>query len=142
MGTSMGGQQTIVVAGLHPKVTALLACVPSSCDMAGPRHGRAAGFPDWEKEATRQQNDQILEVGRYFDPVNFAPRVKCPALVALGLIDETCPPAGVFAACNQITGQKEIVIMVNSAHQNQNNSQAPYNGRSEEWLAALVRGKK
>jgi cephalosporin-C deacetylase-like acetyl esterase len=141
MGTSMGGQQAIVTAALYPKVTAMLACVPSSCDMAGPRHGRAAGFPDWEKEATRQQNDKILEVGGYFDPVNFASRVRCPALVALGLFDETCPPTGVYSVCNQIKRKKEVVVMVNSGHQNQNNGQAPYNTRSEEWLAALVKGK-
>jgi len=141
MGTSMGGQQAIVTAALYQKVTAMLACVPSGCDMAGPRHGRAAGFPDWEKEATRQQNDGILEVGRYFDPVNFASRVRCPALVAMGLIDETCPPAGVYAAYNQIQGPKEVVVMVRSAHQDQNNSQAPYRTRSEQWLVSLVRGE-
>jgi cephalosporin-C deacetylase-like acetyl esterase len=142
MGTSMGGQQAIVTAALHPKVTAMMACVPSGCDVAGPRHGRAAGFPDWEKEATRQQNDAILEVGRYFDPVHFAPRVTCPALVAMGLIDETCPPTGIYSACNQIKGPKEVVVMVESAHQDQKGTQAPYNRRAEEWLAAMVRTRE
>jgi cephalosporin-C deacetylase-like acetyl esterase len=141
MGTSMGGQQAVVTAGLHRKVTALMACVPSGCDMAGPRHGRAAGFPDWEKEATLQHNDAILDVGRYFDPLNFAFRVHCPSLVAMGLIDETCPPAGVYAMCNQLKGPAEIVPMVNSAHQDQHGTQAPYNHRAEQWLASLATGE-
>ncbi len=141
MGTSMGGQQAIVTAGLHRKVTGLMACVPSGCDMAGPRHGRAAGFPDWEKEATFQHNDAILDVGRYFDPLNFAFRVHCPSLIAMGLIDETCPAAGVYAMCNQLKGRAEIIPMVNSAHQDQHGTQAQYNHRAEQWLASLATGK-
>lgn len=140
MGASMGGQQAIVTAALHPKVTAMLACVPSGCDVSGPRHGRAAGFPDWAKEAARQGNDSILTVGSYFDPVHFARRVTCPALVAVGLFDEVCPPVGVYAAYNRIRGPKDVVIM-HSGHHDQNGSQAPYNRRAEEWLAALVRGE-
>jgi len=140
MGASMGGQQAIVTAALHPKVTAMLACVPSGCDVAGPRHGRAAGFPDWAKEASRRGNDSILTVGGYFDPVHFAPRVTCPCLVGIGLFDEVCPPAGVYAACNQIQGPKEVVLM-NSGHHDQNGSQGPYNRRAEEWLGAMVKGE-
>jgi hypothetical protein len=46
MGTRMVGQQTVITAGLHPAVTAMMALVPSNCDAAGPIAGRAAGFPD------------------------------------------------------------------------------------------------
>jgi cephalosporin-C deacetylase-like acetyl esterase len=35
MGTRMGGQQTVITAGLHPAVTAMMALVPSNCDAAG-----------------------------------------------------------------------------------------------------------
>jgi cephalosporin-C deacetylase len=141
LGDSMGGQQSVAMAGLHPKVTALIALVPSSCDMAGPRHGRAAGFPDWEKEATRQQNDQILEVGSYFDPVNFAARIKCPSLISMGLIDETCPTAGVWSMVNQIKAPKEVLPLINSPHQDTPPGvQRPHQVRREEWLAALVKG--
>jgi len=59
MGTSMGGQQTIATAGLHPKITAMMACVPSSCDLTGPEHGRAAGFPDWARSAQQKSNSKI-----------------------------------------------------------------------------------
>jgi cephalosporin-C deacetylase-like acetyl esterase len=141
LGDSMGGQQTLCTAGLNPKVTAMLALVPASCDMTGPKIGRAAGFPDWAREAIRTKNDKIYETGRYFDPVNFASKIKCPALVGMGLIDETCPPTGVWATINQISGPKEPIVLINSAHQDANGSQAGYRTRREEWLRALVKGE-
>ncbi len=103
MGTSQGGQQAIMIAGLYPGVTAMMAMVPSSCDVTGPTIGRAIGYPNWADQAKEKHNDAILQTGRYFDPVNFASRIKCPALIAPGLRDETSPPTGVFAAFNQIT---------------------------------------
>jgi len=63
-------------------------------------------------------------------------------LVGLGLVDETCPPAGVFAAMNQVTALKEVVILTDSGHQDVNGSQAPYRKRRDEaWLPALRDGK-
>src|SRR5436305_1420698 len=49
IGTSQGGQQSIVTAGMHPKISAMLAMVPGGCDITAPTLGRAAGFPDWAK---------------------------------------------------------------------------------------------
>ena len=140
MGTSQGGQQAIMLGGLFPGITAVLANVPSDCDMTGPLHGRAIGYPNWADQAALEHNPKILETGRYYDPVNFARHIKCPALIAMGLIDETSPPAGVLAAANQIKG-REIVIMPNSNHQGDHNGQAPFNRRSEQWLNALRDGK-
>jgi cephalosporin-C deacetylase-like acetyl esterase len=141
MGTSQGGQQTLVTAGLHPKITAMIANVPAGCDVTGQKVGRAIGFPYWANEAKNKKNEKIVEVGRYFDACNFATRIKCPALVALGLIDQTCPPAGVYAAFNQIKGPKEVVVMPLSDHQGKRpNAQAAFYARSEAWLRALVKG--
>ena len=130
VGTSQGGQQALVTAALHPKITAVLANVPAGCDTTGPWVGRAAGFPYWSAHARwRNQpgaDKQIMETSRYFDVVNLARRIKCPALVALGLIDETCPPAGIFAACNQLQGPREVLVMVNSDHRGNQNSQRLY----------------
>ena len=141
MGTSMGGQQSIVMAGIYPKVTEMIVMVPSSCDVTGPKQGRAAGFPDWARDATAKKDDKILETGRYFDPVNFADKIKVPALVAMGFFDETSPPTGVWTAMNQMKGPVEAVPMINSGHQETNGSQQPYKVRSAEWLAVLVKGE-
>jgi len=138
-GTSQGGLQAILTAAIHPKVTALMANVPAGCDRTGPWVGRAAGWPGWYAHAPN--GDKITEVSRYFDMMNFAPRVGCPALVSLGLLDTACPPAGVLATCNQFQGPREIVIMPLSGHQDENGSQARYNARLEDWNKALREGR-
>ncbi|HSU67971.1 MAG TPA: acetylxylan esterase [Tepidisphaeraceae bacterium] len=140
-GTSQGGQQTLITAGLHPKITAMLANVPGGCDVTGPQVGRAGGFPYWANQAKWQHNPKIVETGRYFDCVNFTGRIHCPAMVSCGLIDQTCPPSGVLAAFNQIQGPKKAIIMVNSDHHGTHNAQAEYFKQSEEWLRDIVQGK-
>ena len=139
-GTSQGGLQGLATAGLHPKVTAVLVCVPAGCDTTGPLAGRSVSWPYWFRSAQGKDEKKVMETSRYFDGVNFAANIRCPALVALGLIDQTSCPAGVFAAFNQIKGPKEAVVMVNSPHQNKNNSQAEWSRRSRAWLETLVKG--
>ena len=139
-GTSQGGLQGLATAGLHPKVTAVLVCVPAGCDTTAPWAGRSVGWPYWFRSTQGKDEKSVMETSRYFDGVNFASNIRCPALVALGLIDQTSCPAGVFAAFNQIKGPKEAVVMVNSPHQNKNNAQAEWSRRSQAWLSALVKG--
>ena len=143
-GTSQGGFQSLVTAALHPKVTAAMVCVPAGCDSAGNSVGHGVSYPwygpakdcaDKEKAAPK-----IAEAARYFDTVNFTSRIKCPTLVALGLIDDICAPTGIFSAYNQIQGPKEVVVMVNSGHQGKNNSQADWGKRSLAWMKALQEG--
>ncbi len=68
MGTSMGGQQSMVLAGLRPeKITAVLVCVPSGADTNADLHGRKAGYPNWPSN-----NPKVMNTALYFDPVNFA----------------------------------------------------------------------
>ncbi|HZZ73751.1 MAG TPA: acetylxylan esterase, partial [Pirellulales bacterium] len=116
-GGSQGGYQTIVTAGLCPAVTAIAANVPAGCDHTGKQAGRAPGWPDWASR-TWQGKDaaKMLNTARYFDAMNFATRVKCPALIGLGLSDTVCPAEGVLATCNQLAGPKKLVIMPEADH--------------------------
>ena len=142
MGDSQGGQQTLVTAGLHPKITAAMALVPAGCDMLGPDVGRKGGWPQWYDNINGKDPQKVHDASRYYDAVNFAARIKCPVLVGLGLLDETCPPAGVLAAVNQITTRKEVVILPKSGHQDTAGSQAPFRRRRDEgWLPALRQGQ-
>src|SRR5438552_976599 len=93
MGTSMGGQQAFAVAGLNPRITALIANVPAACDLLGPLSGRAAPYPNWDVDRA-----DVRRTAGYFDAVHFAPRIRARALVSMGFIDETTPPAGIWAA--------------------------------------------
>ena len=137
MGTSMGGQQGFAVAGLDLQVTALIANVPAACDMLGPLHGRAAPYPAWDVD-----QPDVRRTAGYFDAVNFAPRIRAPSLVSMGVIDETTPPAGIWAAFNELPGRKEAVPLVDSPHNHMATPEEvlPYVRRSAAWLEALARG--
>ena len=122
MGGSMGGQQSLVLAGLRPdKITAALVCVPAGADTNGDLHGRKAGYPNWPSD-----NPDAMKTALYFDTVNFASRIKAPVLAGMGFIDTTSPPAGVWTMLNQIPGSKEPLPMIESEHDNM----TPMKGRA------------
>lgn len=137
MGTSMGGQQSMMLAGLRPeKITAVLVCVPSGADTNADLHGRKAGYPNWPSN-----NPDIMKTSLYFDPVNFASRIKAPVLAAMGFIDTTSPPAGIFTELNQIKVPKEPLPMIESEHNNLTpQKEQNWDARSKELLELLRRG--
>jgi cephalosporin-C deacetylase len=136
MGTSMGGQQSVVTAALHAKVTAVLVNEPAGADSNGDRHGRKAGYPNWDAEFT-----PIMDTARYFDVVNFASRITAPAVVTVGFIDTITPPVGILIAFNQLKGPKELIPMIESDHNNRTpDKQGDWEKRWREVLATLVTG--
>jgi cephalosporin-C deacetylase len=139
-GGSQGGLQSIVTAALHPKITAVLACVPAGCDLTGPEAKRLPGWPMWYWKTEGKDEAKVRAASRYYDVVNFASNVKCHVLVGVGLIDTVCPPPGVFAACNQLKGPKEIVVLPVAEHGEKNGSHRPYYLRFDAWDKALVKG--
>lgn len=142
MGGSQGGLQSLVTAAIHPKINAALAEVPAGCDALGPDAGRAPGWPMWYYQTNNKDPKKVRETSRYFDVVNFASRIRCPVLIGAGLIDETCPPAGILAAANRIKGRKEVILLLHGQHQDENNSHGAYSKRCwNEWLPALRQSK-
>jgi cephalosporin-C deacetylase-like acetyl esterase/lysophospholipase L1-like esterase len=136
MGTSMGGQQSLCVAGLHPKITHLIVNEPAGCDTNGTLHGRRSGYPNFPST-----NPKIMDTALYFDAVNFASHIKATCLVAMGFVDTVAPPVGIWIAFNQIKGPKEAAPMVDSPHNHLATpaQQRPYTSRSAEWLDSLAR---
>jgi cephalosporin-C deacetylase-like acetyl esterase len=137
MGGSMGGQQSLSLAGLRPdKITAVLVCVPAGADTNGDLHGRKAGYPNWPPDSPDAMN-----TARYFDTVNFASRIHAPVMAGIGFIDTTSPPAGIWTALNHIPGSKEPFPMIESEHDNYTPDKArACNERTKEILDVLVNG--
>ena len=137
MGGSMGGQQSLVLAGLRPeKITAVLACVPAGADTNGDLHGRKAGYPNWNSK-----DPAVMKTALYFDTANFASHIKAPVLAGMGFIDTISPPAGVWTALNQMSAAKEPLPMIESEHDNltpQKGRACP--ARTRELLDVLVHG--
>jgi len=136
-GGSMGGQQSIVLAGLRPdKVTDVLVCVPAGADTNGDLHGRKAGYPYWPSD-----NQDAMNAALYFDTVNFASRIKAPVMAGFGFIDTVSPPAGVWTMLNQIPGPKEPVPVIDSEHDNYTYMKMePCHARTRDILDLLVKG--
>jgi cephalosporin-C deacetylase len=136
-GGSMGGQQSLALAGLRPDhIDAVLVCVPAGADTNGDLHDRKAGYPNWPSD-----NSDVMRTSLYFDPVNFASRIKAPVMAGIGFIDTISPPAGIWTMLNQIPGPVEPLPMIESEHDNL----TPAKGRAcpartNEILSELVRG--
>ncbi|HKP15176.1 MAG TPA: acetylxylan esterase [Gemmatimonadaceae bacterium] len=137
-GTSMGGQQSFVAAGLNPRVTDLIVNVPSGADVTAALHKRWASYPNWNVS-----NSRVLETSRYFDTANFASRITARSLVGMGFIDDVSAPAGIWAVFNQITGPKEAVPLPDSPHNHLATAaqQRPIVKRTAEWLDAIAKGR-
>jgi len=116
-GGSQGGGQAIALAGLDPRVTLISACIPALCDHTGCVIGRKCGWPGLVPCVNGKPDPKILQVARYFDCVNFAPKVKAEALFCVGFCDGTCPPTSVYAAYNNIRGKKKIYNEPTKLHQ-------------------------
>ena len=136
-GGSMGGQQSLALAGLRPeKLTAVLVCVPAGADSNGDLHSRKAGYPNWPSNSP-----DVMKTALYFDTVNFASRIQAPVMAGIGFIDTTSPPAGIFTALNQIPGLKEPFPMLESEHDNLTPDKArACTVRTKEILDVLVQG--
>jgi hypothetical protein len=126
-----------VTAGLNPgEVSAVLVNEPAGAGSNGNLHGRRAGYPNWDSG-----DPQVMQTALYFDTVNFTPHITAPALIAMGFIDTTAPPAGIWTELDEIPGPKEAVPMVESQHNDLTpQKQDAWLKRSEEVLATIVHG--
>ncbi|NOX99929.1 MAG: acetylxylan esterase [Verrucomicrobia bacterium] len=110
IGHSQGGFQALVAGGLDDRVTFIGAGVPAGCDHTGMLRKRIAGWPKLVPFVADGKPDSVIaEVSRYYDAVNFAARYHGEAIVSVGFIDRTCPPTSVYAAYNQLKGDKSII---------------------------------
>jgi cephalosporin-C deacetylase-like acetyl esterase len=137
-GGSQGGLQSLVTAGLHPAITAVTANVPAGCDHTGALVNREPGWPHLINSWNHKDAQKVTLAATYYDVVNFARRIRCPVLVGMGLIDTTCPPAGVFAMFDQIHSPKRILVMPQSGHMGPHDAYYPV---MNSWWEAAKAGK-
>ncbi len=115
-GFSQGGGLALATAGLSPHVSAVAASMPAMCDESAAAVGRAPGWPALVRLVYGKPDPRLAEVAGYFDAVNFARRIKVPALVGTGFADMSCPSSSVYAAYNVIPGPKQMVLDPQAAH--------------------------
>lgn len=123
-GGSQGGALTVACIALEPRIKLAAPVFPFLSDY------KRVWEMDEDKAAYEElrtyfrhfdpnhdQEDQIFEMLGYIDIHNLAPRIKSKVLWFIGFMDEICPPSTQFAAYNQITSEKEMVIYPDFGHE-------------------------
>ena len=119
-GGSQGGALTFATAALdNQRIKVAVPQVPFLSDFRD--YFRCATWPANEFEAYVRQHpemgwDKVFETLSYIDIKNLAPWVRCPVLMAVGLMDNVCPPHINFAAYNQLNVPKEYIAYPESGH--------------------------
>jgi cephalosporin-C deacetylase-like acetyl esterase len=136
VGRSQGGGSAFILAALNPKIQCVSADVPALCDHNAYDAGRRAGWPQVLRSAPNRSKtfDKDAE---YFDAANFAAFVKCPALVTVGFYDSMCEPMSVYAAYNNLKGEKKMLNYPRYGHGWGKRDEGELNRETEKLLNAV-----
>lgn len=123
-GGSQGGGLTLACAGLVPEIKLAAPTFPFLTD-----YRRV-----WDMDLVKTAYRELREYFKRFDPLHereaeiftklgyidthhLAPRIRAEVYMAVGLVDETCPPSTQFAAYNKITSKKSMAIYPDFGHE-------------------------
>lgn len=112
-GASQGGGIALAVAGIDPRVKAVMPDVPFLCDF--PRAVRVAARDPYGEIVRflaqhRDKAETVFETLRYFDGVCFARHSQAAALFSVALMDDVCPPSTVYAAYKAFAGPDKSIV--------------------------------
>lgn len=110
-GHSFGGALSLIASALSNKPDLLVSGVPTLGWAKGRRKlvKRGSGHEiNLYLQRHPEQEDQLMQVLRYFDTMNFADRIQCPCLVGAGQQDDVVPVETVYAICNHLACPHEI----------------------------------
>ena len=137
-GISQGGGIALAVGALADGVAAVLPDVPFLCHYARAVEITDA-FPYGELVAYlavhRDSVERAFATLASLDGVNFAKRLRAPALFSVALRDTTCPPSTVFAAANAVPGGAAIEVYPFNDHEGGGERHWL---RQVRWLAGLL----
>jgi cephalosporin-C deacetylase-like acetyl esterase len=153
VGGSQGGRLGIVVAGLDPRISAVVSCIANSpnhphlrwvarcnayADAGDKKPAPAIPLSDGMdiKGVPPLIDDVISRSFAYYDPMNYAQDIKCPVLMNGGLIDPVSPPFSVWAVYNRLgTVDKAIVAIDGHGH----DWSAAFDCRAWKWLDGVLK---
>ena len=136
-GGSQGGALALVTAALDPRVAVCLSDCPANCQP----HEIMENYPSFGPSKGQVSAGKTLaEVERalsYYNPVNFAPRIKCPTYLGSNIGDLTVHSMGPLAAYHNLIGvpadQKDFYPGWTHAH----GSGPGLAVKTKEWLERL-----
>ena len=140
-GHSFSGALALMAAALTQTPDLLIAGVPT----LGWADGRRRLVRDGSGleinryiEQHPEQTTRVMNVLRYFDSMNFADMIDCPALIGLGVRDEIVPAPTVYAIINHLTCPHEVREFPVS-HTDEPQEQL-WSQFESEWLELAVEG--
>ena len=118
-GGSQGGAFTFVASALDSRIKACAPTIPFLSDYED--YFKVARWPanvfiNYHNEHPEISWKHTYELLSYFDIKNFAPYIKCPLIMSVGLKDEVCPPHINFAAYNQVSSPKKYYAYPEQGH--------------------------
>ncbi len=119
-GGSQGGALSFASAALcGNRIKLAIPGVPFLSDF--PEYLKVAIWPanEWNDYATANPQtgiDGVLKTLSYVDIKNLAPWITASVFMAVGLMDETCPPRINFAAYNKLKSEKKYIVFPDSGH--------------------------
>lgn len=135
-GGSQGGGISLAVAGIDPRVKAVMADVAFLCDY--PRALQKAGRDPYLELVRflaqhREKKAAVYETLNYFDGVNFARQSSAAALFSVAVMDDVCPPSTVYGAFNAYAGADKVMVEYEF---NNHEGGGPFQDREQmAWLA-------
>jgi cephalosporin-C deacetylase-like acetyl esterase len=133
-GGSMGGYLTVATAALDDRVTICSAQNPIFSDvrqLVGEVEWPMSDLIKYTKTRPGLTVDKMLDNLDYFDIKNFAPRLNCPMLMAIGLLDPLAPPNNEYASYNIFPGDKKLMVYKDKAHEVGDN----FGTMEAKWMA-------
>jgi len=124
MGGSQGGGLSLACASLVPEIRKIATDYPFLCD-----YRRV-----WQMDLTfaayselrlyfrdfdplHERENEIFKKLGYIDVQNLVSRIRGDVIMAVGLMDNVCPPSTQFAAYNKIIAPKEVFVYPDFGHE-------------------------
>jgi cephalosporin-C deacetylase len=123
-GRSQGGGLTLACVGLEPRIKRAFPAFPFLCDykrvwdidLAKDAYAELREWFRWKDPLHQHETDVFARLG-YIDVQFLAPRIRSEVKMAVGLMDQICPPSSQFAAYNKITSSKSLVVYPDFGHE-------------------------
>ena len=123
-GGSQGGGLTLACASLEPRIKRVAPVFPFlsdykrvwELDLAKDAYRE---LQDWFRrfDPLHQREEALFAQLGYVDVQHLAPRIQGEVMMAVGLMDQICPPSTQFAAYNKITAEKSLRVYPDYGHE-------------------------